>query len=116
MNKPSLSFEATSPARPDPDAGAVSATVFGRVQWGACAAKVLGVLCVAAILSGLPLRQAIAQTTVNIADVPLLALKSAPGLVMLTMSRDHRLFYSAYNDASDLNGDGVPDVGFKPSI
>lgn len=116
MNKPSISFGATSRARLNANAGGGSAAVFGRLRWRACAAKVLGVLCVAAILSGLPLRQAVAQTTVNIADVPLLALKSAPGLVMLTMSRDHRLFYSAYNDASDLNGDGVPDVGFKPSI
>ena len=57
-----------------------------------------------------------AQTTVGIADTPLLALKSAPGLVMLTMSRDHRLYYSAYNDVSDINGDGTIDVGFKPSI
>lgn len=57
-----------------------------------------------------------AATTVDMAAVPLLALKSAPGLVMLTMSRDERLFYAAYNDASDIDGDGVWDVGFKPSI
>lgn len=68
------------------------------------------------ILSGLSLQPANAQTTVDIASVPLLALKSAPGLVMLTMSRDHRLFYAAYNDTSDINGDGVVDVGFKPAI
>jgi type IV pilus assembly protein PilY1 len=59
---------------------------------------------------------ALAQTTVAIAQVPLLALKSAPGLVLLTLSRDQRLFYAAYNDSSDLDGDGVIDVGFKPSI
>ena len=59
---------------------------------------------------------ALAQPTVSLAQVPLLALKSAPGLVMLTMSRDHRLFYAAYNDTSDLDGDGVVDVGFKPNI
>ncbi len=57
-----------------------------------------------------------AQTTIDIANVPLLALKSAPGLVMLTMSRDHRLYYAAYNEVSDIDGDGVIDVGFKPSI
>src|SRR5690606_3243714 len=27
---------------------------------------------------------------------------------------DHTLYYEAYNDASDLNGDGVVDVGYKP--
>jgi type IV pilus assembly protein PilY1 len=47
---------------------------------------------------------------------PLLSIAGAPGLVMLNMSRDHRLYYSAYNDASDLDGDGLIDVGFKPSI
>ena len=35
---------------------------------------------------------------------------------MLTMSRDHKLYYEAYNDASDINGDGVLDTGFKPDI
>ncbi len=57
-----------------------------------------------------------AQTTVSMAQVPLLALKSAPGLVMLTMSRDHRLYYAAYNDTSDLDGDGTIDIGFKPNL
>ena len=57
-----------------------------------------------------------AQTTVPLAQTPLLALKTTPGLVMLTMSRDHRLFYTAYNDTSDLDGDGLIEVGFKPAI
>jgi type IV pilus assembly protein PilY1 len=37
-----------------------------------------------------------------------------PPLVMLVMGRNHKLFYEAYNDASDLNGDGKIDVGYKP--
>lgn len=37
-------------------------------------------------------------------------------LVLLSMSRDHKLYYEAYNDASDINGDGVLDVGFKENI
>ncbi len=57
-----------------------------------------------------------AATTVDMTSIPLLALKSAPGLVMLTMSRDERLFYAAYNDASDIDGDDVWDIGFKPNI
>lgn len=39
-----------------------------------------------------------------------------PPLVMLVMQRDHRLYYEAYNDASDLDGDGKLDVGYKHSI
>jgi type IV pilus assembly protein PilY1 len=57
-----------------------------------------------------------AQATVDLAQTPLLALKSAPGLVMLNLSRDHRLYYAAYNDTSDLDGNGSIDVGFKPAI
>ena len=39
---------------------------------------------------------------------------TAAPLTMLVMGRDHTLYYEAYNDASDLNGDGVLDVGYKP--
>ena len=41
---------------------------------------------------------------------------AAPPLTMLVMGRDHTLYYEAYNDASDLNGDGVLDVGYKPDL
>lgn len=37
-------------------------------------------------------------------------------LVMLVMGRDHTLFYEAYNDVVDLDGDGKIDSRFKPSI
>ena len=70
--------------------------------------------CVAQVFA--PVTASAQTTTVPLAQTPLLALKTTPGLVMLTMSRDHRLFYSAYNDTSDLDGDGLIEVGFKPSI
>lgn len=41
---------------------------------------------------------------------------AAPPLMMLIMGKDHTLYYEAYNDASDLNGDGVLDVGYKPNM
>ena len=74
------------------------------------------IACVVTLLLTALAPTALAQSTVSLAQIPLLALKSAPGLVMLTMSRDHRLFYAAYNDTSDLDGDGIVDVGFKPNI
>ncbi len=40
----------------------------------------------------------------------------APPLVMLVMERDHKLYYEAYNDAIDLDGDGRLDIGYKDSI
>ena len=41
---------------------------------------------------------------------------AAPPLVMLVMGRNHKLYYEAYNDASDLNEDNVLDVGYNPAI
>ena len=32
---------------------------------------------------------------------------------MIIMGRDHKLYYEAYNDASDLNNDGVLDTKYK---
>lgn len=54
---------------------------------------------------------AVAQTPLSIS-----AGQSAPPLNMLVMGRDHKLYYEAYNDASDINGDGVIDIGYKPEI
>lgn len=48
-----------------------------------------------------------------IAQSPLYMRDSVPPLNMLVMGKDHKIYYEAYNDASDLNGDGVLDVGYK---
>ena len=48
--------------------------------------------------------------------IPPFVSSGAPPLVMLVMGRDHKLYYGAYNDASDLNEDGVLDVHYNPSI
>ncbi len=52
---------------------------------------------------------------------PPFVTQSAPPLVMLTMSKDNKLFYKAYTDVVDLNDDGViestynDDVGYNAS-
>lgn len=51
-----------------------------------------------------------------VSQQPLFLTSSVPPIVMLTMERDHKLYYEAYNDASDVNGDGVLDIHYKPSI
>lgn len=40
----------------------------------------------------------------------------APPLVLFVAGRDHKLFYEAYNDASDLNDDGILDTTYDHSI
>jgi type IV pilus assembly protein PilY1 len=53
----------------------------------------------------------------SLPDAPLsVANVNVAPLVMLVMGRDHTLYYEAYNDASDLDGDNVLDTQFKPSI
>ena len=37
-------------------------------------------------------------------------------LVMLVLERDWKIFYPAYNNLTDLDGDGVIDVGFNPAV
>ncbi len=49
-----------------------------------------------------------------ISEVPLYLAQALPPLNMLVMGKDHKNYYEAYNDTSDLNGDGIIDVGFKP--
>ncbi|MGD9731566.1 MAG: PilC/PilY family type IV pilus protein [Desulfamplus sp.] len=48
-------------------------------------------------------------------SVPPFVTAGVPPLLMLVMGRDHKLYYEAYNDASDLNGDGKLDVGYNPN-
>lgn len=59
---------------------------------------------------------AAASTALTIPNVPLTSTPNAKPLVMLVASKDHKLFYEAYNDASDVDGDGTLDIRFKPSI
>lgn len=52
----------------------------------------------------------------NLPDAPLFLSPSVPPLNMLVIGRDHKLYYEAYNDYTDLDGDGTLDLRFKPSI
>lgn len=52
--------------------------------------------------------------SLNLSQSPLFLTSGQAPLVMLTMARDHKLYYEAYNDYSDLDGDGSLDVGYKP--
>jgi len=56
-----------------------------------------------------------APSQLVIAQAPLFTRTSLPPLNMLVMARDHKLYYEAYNDASDLDNDGALDVGYKPN-
>lgn len=61
-------------------------------------------------------REVHAYTSADFAAIPPFVSAGSPPLVLLVLGRNHKLYYEAYNDASDLNGDGKLDVGFKPEI
>jgi type IV pilus assembly protein PilY1 len=58
----------------------------------------------------------VSAQSIDLAQSPVLALKTAPGLVMLTMGRDLPLYRAAYNDVNDIDGDGILDIYFKPAF
>jgi type IV pilus assembly protein PilY1 len=47
---------------------------------------------------------------------PVIASTAEPPLVMIVMGRDHKLYFEAYNDASDLDDDGTLDLHYDPDI
>ena len=55
-------------------------------------------------------------SAVNFTPLPpfLAEIKGAP-MVMLNMSKDHQLFYKAYNEYSDLDDDGIIETQYKHS-
>lgn len=64
----------------------------------------------------------LAVNAVTWPNVPLGSTTSATPITMLVAGKDHKIFYEAYNDASDIGGapdggpDGKLDVGFNPKI
>lgn len=53
---------------------------------------------------------------VSISDAPAYLSAGVPPLVMLDISKDQQLFKKAYNDYSDLDGDGQLETDYKHSI
>jgi type IV pilus assembly protein PilY1 len=52
----------------------------------------------------------------NLGTTPLYLGASVQPIVMLDLPRDEELFIKAYNDYTDIDGDGIPDTQYKQSI
>lgn len=57
-----------------------------------------------------------AQSMASYTSVPITVSESTAPLVMLVMSRDNQLWYKAYNDYSDLDGDGILDTTYNDNF
>ena len=51
-------------------------------------------------------------TSLELAQTPLFLSQPVRPVVMLNMSNDHQLFFKAYDDYSDITGDGTPDTAY----
>ena len=71
--------------------------------------RIIGMLV---LVMAFPARLAIAAP----AQKPLYLGYNSPPLMLLTMQRDHRLFYPAYDNISDINGDGIIDTYYRPNL
>lgn len=47
---------------------------------------------------------------------PNVSVSANAPIIMLNMSRDHQLFFRAYNEFTDIDGDGVAETTYKHSI
>ena len=54
--------------------------------------------------------------TLSLAQSPLYVGAGIPPYVMLNISKDQQIFKRAYNDYSDLDGDGIEETTYKHSI
>lgn len=60
-----------------------------------------------------PLASQAAVDTPIEAIPPIITARNARPMIMLNMSRDHQLFYRAYTEFADIDGDGAPDTTYK---
>jgi type IV pilus assembly protein PilY1 len=79
---------------------------------------VAGLLATAGLLSA-PVRGEasgpINEENIDYASTPPFITTVAPPLVVLVMGRDHKLYFEAYDDHSDLDGDGVLETTYSPA-
>lgn len=52
----------------------------------------------------------------TIQDKPLFVTNPVPPMAMIDFTKDHQLYYKAYNDYSDLDGDGSYETTYKHSF
>lgn len=96
--------------------GDVSMTSF-RMQHARRLVRVFATLVVLNMVAASAVfASAITGVAATYANSPPLGIAGAAPLVMLNLSRDHQLFYKAYNDFSDLDGDGVLDTTYRNSL
>lgn len=76
----------------------------------------LGSFLVAGVFAGLSALAMPPGFADTVGQVPLYLVQSVAPILMLDMSRDHQLYFKAYDDYSDITGDGTPDTTYTHSF
>lgn len=76
--------------------------------------KLISRLLISGLLLTTFFQSAVAQLTPAIP--PNIVTSTPRPMIMLNMSKDHQLFYRAYDEFSDLDGDGLPETTYKHSF
>jgi len=74
------------------------------------------ILTLIAVLAGMFWHQASLAQVLSPAIPPNIVTSTPRPMIMLNMSKDHQLFYRAYDEFSDLDGDGLPETTYKHSF
>ena len=78
--------------------------------------KLLSALLGVMISASTPVMAQFDQLVDNYRSVPFWMDGQTIPLVLLVMERDWKMFYPAYNNLADLDGDGAIDIGFNPNV
>lgn len=78
--------------------------------------KKISATLLAVVFTALIYQPAASQTLEEYSSLPPFITSTAPPIVMFVMSRDHKLFFKAYNDIMDLDEDGTIDSIYTDTI
>ncbi len=84
----------------------------GRIQK---AYVLVRTLVLPAVVGGVAFTANIPTATALMSQSPMTVQQPAAPLVMLSVGRDERLYFPAYNNYSDVDGDGSIDTDYKPA-
>lgn len=82
----------------------------------ACYVLCLAILIEIATILVVANSYATVPASTNYCSIPPFTAQTVPPLLLINMSKDHKLYYNAYNDGSDLDEDGRIDNDYKHSI
>jgi len=91
---------------------------YGKYKHGRHKKMRLVIAVMIAVMAVISIGQGPAEAVdmVNYCSIPPFVARQGPPLVTIVMGRDHKLYYEAYNDACDLDGDGDLELGYTHDI